>query len=531
MIHLLFKPISTEAFVGKRTLGIHIQENRLCIVGLQKKTGQEELFTDAEVIEFKNQELSTKGNTFISQQIKSAVKTFKTPYKDVCVTVSDSALTTEQMMFPLMSSTELLSAIRVKLETTVGPTFDKEYYWDFIPLHHLSKSEQNVLIVLVKRDALDKQLKILTDADLQPIRVDFLPHAYSKSIQYIPKEQGHGHALLYVEPNHVHIAVFLAQALAFYRCLPKNLRGVFNHFEIQKESPLSPDHSLLIQGLVSEIQQSFEYSIEHKCIPDIQHIFIAGDFTTINQLSSLLSEHLEKPIELATPAASITLPSALGPVFHTHRLQLILATGCTQEGLTLSLLPDRFKAHAHRYDRPAIFRRIAYMCSILILALVGLSAWYRFNINHQLQVNQGTFTTLQNTLMELTRTQAFEQQLSQEHQELIKASGVYIPLHHLMFEVSKIIPERLILTQMSYAQEFSNLDLEGVAYYGKGEAEQKLALFLSSIETSLYFSHVRLAYFKRKTEAATSYSTFLIQVTASPPEPPKRSPANEIQSQ
>ncbi len=281
--------------------------------------------------------------------------------KDAVISLSGHSVIVKKVCLPQMTEDELAESIKWEAEQYI-PFDINDVNMDFQILGTFIDSEgkpqMNVLLAAVKKDKLTEYTSLVIEAGLNPAIVDIDSFALENmyGINYEIKE-GETVALINIGASLTNINILKGGMFAFTRDV--SIGGNRYTESIQKELSISYDDAERakkgesVEGgvpsaldsvienisseIASEITRSFGYFKTASGNERIDKIMLSGGSSKIKNLSTLLQERLEIPVEIVNPFRKIEIP----PEFNSDYIRDIAPIAAVAVGLGIRRLNDR----------------------------------------------------------------------------------------------------------------------------------------------------------------------------------------------
>ncbi len=249
--------------------------------------------------------------------------------KDVAFSISGNSVISKKIKVPTMKKAELREAIAWEAEQHI-PYSIEDVNLDFQILREAGPGEQemDVLLVAVKKDALNAYLAVITAAGLSAVVVDVDAFAIENAFTMSKKVQpGEVVALVNIGASVTNINILDGGISAFTRDSP--LGGNRHTESIQKSAGLSfeqaeslkrgepvaghsvaeakPVIEMANSELAGEIRRSFDFFYSTSQRDTIHRVVLSGGCALLPDMAASLSSVLELPVEVTNPFQYITV--------------------------------------------------------------------------------------------------------------------------------------------------------------------------------------------------------------------------------
>jgi type IV pilus assembly protein PilM len=290
----------------------------------------------------------------ISAVIRQLFKEHSIAIKDVAFSVSGNSVISKKIKVPKMKKAELREAIAWEAEQHI-PFSIEDVNLDFQILREAGPGEQEmeVLLVAVKKDALNAYLAVISAAGLNAAVVDVDAFAIENAFTMSKKVQpGEVVALVNIGGAATNINILHGEISDFTRDSPlggnrhteslqKSLGLSFEQAEALKRGEPVDGHSVadamsaieMANGeLAEEIRRSFDFYHSTTQSDTIRRVVLSGGCALMPELAPYLSRTLELPVEVANPFQHIVVdPKKFDP----HYMAFIAPQMTVAVGLAL----------------------------------------------------------------------------------------------------------------------------------------------------------------------------------------------------
>ena len=290
----------------------------------------------------------------ISAVIRQLFKEHSIAIKDVAFSVSGNSVISKKIKVPKMKKAELREAIAWEAEQHI-PFSIEDVNLDFQILREAGPGEQEmeVLLVAVKKDALNAYLAVISAAGLNAAVVDVDAFAIENAFTMSKKVQpGEVVALVNIGGAATNINILHGEISDFTRDRPlggnrhteslqKSLGLSFEQAEALKRGEPVDGHSVadamsaieMANGeLAEEIRRSFDFYHSTTQSDTIRRAVLSGGCALMPELAPYLSRTLELPVEVANPFQHIVVdPKKFDP----HYMAFIAPQMTVAVGLAL----------------------------------------------------------------------------------------------------------------------------------------------------------------------------------------------------
>jgi type IV pilus assembly protein PilM len=257
--------------------------------------------------------------------IKDLLQSQKVSTKEVVISVSGSSVIIKRVAVADMPDDELAESIKWEAEQYIPFSID-DVNVDFQKLGPGAQEGQaDVLLVAVKKDKINDYVNLVKEAGLEPVVMDVDAFALANMYELNYEVEGGITALLNIGASVMNINILKDGASIFTRDI--NVGGNRYTEALQRDFGLSyedaekvkrgedvegADHEQLSSALaavtediVSETQRSFDFFRSTTGSEQVSRVLVSGGCARIGNFTSVLSERLEIPVEVANPFKNI----------------------------------------------------------------------------------------------------------------------------------------------------------------------------------------------------------------------------------
>lgn len=281
------------------------------------------------------------------------IKTSLASDKHVRISVSGPSVIIRNVVLPRMTKQELKSAIRFEAERHI-PFHIDECLLDFQIIGQApSKQGMKVLLVAAKKDYINQQLKILSEAGFEPEVIDCGIFSFLNAFEKLaPEERESTYGLLNIGHSLSSFAIVHEGELHFVREISfgglgvtralAEMRGVtFDAADELKKKNAPEDHADIVTAvergldpLAAEIKRSVDY-FENEAGAEIKAIHAAGGGARTHQTKEVLAEELGKKVILWNESQKLLVKSGVDEDFlGKHFSELGVAYGLAARGMS-----------------------------------------------------------------------------------------------------------------------------------------------------------------------------------------------------
>ena len=232
------------------------------------------------------------------------------------ISVSGPSLITRRIKLPLMTAAELKTAIRFQAETHLPFSIDDCVLDCQILTQETAGRSMEVLLVAVKRDFLEQQLKVLAGAGIYPDVVDGDVFCVANAFEVLGQEKNEKtYGLLNIGHKISSFVIIHDGNLFFVREIPQGATDL----KAAKEKGL--------EALSVELVNSINY-FENETSADLKSIWISGGGALFDGVTGVLSESLGRQVSLWDNTQKMELgPAVDAVILKKHSAELNVAFG------------------------------------------------------------------------------------------------------------------------------------------------------------------------------------------------------------
>ena len=419
--------------------GIEIGQNSIKVIqGIPegRKSGIKILSLTTEKITSDNEKLA---------KLRQMVSNLKIKPKKVIACIPRSLVTIRYLNLPSVSKKEIAHMVQFQAEKQL-PYSKEELVTAFKVIESNKDGYSRVMLVLVHRDIINKQLELLRDIKLDPEYIELSSQAAASAFIKKHPEINKPVAFIDIDMFSVDIQVISNRKLVYTR----NVSLAENRTQ---------------ESLLEEITKSLHsYNKDNK---EITSIFISGKVH--NKLRENLSREFDMPVEIFNPAENLTRTSLCSIVGLIRNFPNVL----------LNVLPDEIKKQKQVREKRKRYLVLASQCAGILLLILGV---FMRNIYYK----QNTLKWLDT---EIKKTDPIAKEVNKRADRLrvikkqIDTKNSCLDILH---ELHKIIPDTISFSTLDY--RLNNT----VKIKGQSKALSDVLGLIDILEKSSYFKNVQL---------------------------------------
>jgi len=259
--------------------------------------------------------------------IKELLEAQKVTTKEAVISVSGSSVIIKRVSIADMTDEELAESIKWEAEQYIPFSID-DVNVDFQKLGSgAAEGQADVLLVAVKKDKINDYVNLVKEAGLQPVVMDVDAFALANMYELNYEIESGITALLNIGASVMNINILRDGTSIFTRdisvggnryteALQRDFGLTYEDAEKVKrgEEVANLDHeqltsvmSSVTDDIVTETQRSFEFFRSTTGSDKVSHVLVSGGCARIGNFTTVLSERLEIPTEVANPFKNIKI--------------------------------------------------------------------------------------------------------------------------------------------------------------------------------------------------------------------------------
>ena len=437
IVHI--KGLWSKLTTGRVITGIEIGQNSIKVVqGIQdrRKSG-------IKIISLTTEKATSDNEK--SAKLKQMVSNLKIKPKKVIACIPRSLVTIRYLNLPSISKKEIAHMVQFQAEKQL-PYSKEELVTAFKVIESNKDGYSKVMLVLVHRDVINKQLELLGDLKLNLEYIELSSQAAASAFIKEHPEIDKPVAFIDIDMFSADIQVISNGELVYTR----NVSLSENRTQV---------------SLLEEITKSLNsYNKDNK---EITSIFISGKVH--NKLRENLSKGFDMPVEIFNPAENLTEISLCSIIGLIRNFPNVL----------LNVLPDKIKMQKQVREKRKHYLVLASQCAGILLLILGIS--------------MGIIYDKQNTLkwldIEIKKTDPIAKEVNKRANRLrvikeqIDTKNSCLDILH---ELHKIIPDTISFSTLDYRLN------KTLKIKGQSKALSNALGLIDILEKSSYFKNVRL---------------------------------------
>jgi type IV pilus assembly protein PilM len=276
-------------------------------------------------------EVIVEGAVMDAGRVVDAVKELlaaqKVTTKEVVISVSGSSVIIKRVAVADMTDEELAESIKWEAEQYIPFSID-DVNVDFQKLGvGAAEGQADVLLVAVKKDKINDYVNLVKEAGLEPVVMDVDAFALANMYELNYDVEAGTTALLNIGASVMNINILKDGASIFTRditvggnryteALQRDFGLTYEDAEKVKrgedvegadKEQISSVMSSVTEDIVAETQRSFEFFRSTTGSEKVSRVLVSGGCARIGNFTSILSERLEIPVEVANPFKNVKI--------------------------------------------------------------------------------------------------------------------------------------------------------------------------------------------------------------------------------
>jgi len=263
----------------------------------------------------------------VVEAIKELLSAQKVTTKEVVISVSGSSVIIKRVSVADMTDEELAESIKWEAEQYIPFSID-DVNVDFQKLGAgIAEGQADVLLVAVKKDKINDYVNLVKEAGLDPVVMDVDAFALANMYELNYDVETGITALLNIGASVMNINILKDGASIFTRditvggnryteALQRDFGLTYEEAEKVKrgedvegadKEQISSVMSSVTEDIVAETQRSFEFFRSTTGNEKVSHVLVTGGCARIGHFTTMLSERLEIPVEVANPFKNVKI--------------------------------------------------------------------------------------------------------------------------------------------------------------------------------------------------------------------------------
>jgi len=326
------KTLWSKLINARAITGIEIGQNSIKVI----QSIPEWRKSDIKIIDLLTEEV--KNDDEKSAKLKHIISKLKIKPKKVIACIPRSLVTIRYLNLPSTSEKEIAHMVQFQAEKQL-PYSKEELITAFKVIESNKDGYSKVMLVLVHRDVINKQLKLLGDLKLNPEYIELSSQAVASTFIKEHPEINKPIALIDIDMLSVDIQVIFNGKLVYTR-------------------NVSLSENRTQESLLEEIIKSLNsYKKDNK---EVTSIFVSGKVH--NKLAENLSMSFDVPVKTFNPAENLTEISLCSIIGLIGNFPNVL----------LNVLPDKIKTQKQVREKRKRYLVLASQCAGILLLILGV---------------------------------------------------------------------------------------------------------------------------------------------------------------
>ncbi len=402
-----------------------------------------------------------------SAKLKHMINKLKIKPKKVIACIPRSLVTIRYLNLPSVSKREIARMVQFQAEKQL-PYSKEELVTAFKVIGSNKDGYSRVMLVLVHRDVINKQLELLRDLKLNPEYIELSSQAAASA--FIKKHPGKNQPVAFIDIDmfSVDIQVIFNGELVWTRnvSLPEN----------RTQESLLEEITKSLNSYNKDLSRGQSSSGRNK---EITGIFVSGKVH--NKLKENLSKSFDMSVEIFNPAGNLTLHKQKFSIANQCGISLCSIIGLIGNfpNVLLNVLPDEIKTQKRIREKRKRYLVLVSQCVGILLLILGI---FMRNIYDK----QNTLKRLD---IEIKKTNPIAKEVNKRAKRLrvikkqINTKNSCLDILH---ELHKIIPDTISFSTLDY-QLNNTLKIKG-----QSKALSDALGLIDILEKSAYFKNVQL---------------------------------------
>lgn len=463
------------------------------------------------------QETVSEAISFINNFLKAN----SIPAKRVFLTIFEPENTIiKYLTLPVLPKEEIPAAIKWQLKEETA--FDLEScVFDWKTIREFSDEEGakkvEIMCILVKREAIERYLSIVSNCQLVPIAISNSCFNYANILNSLSDESSIS-AILDIGQRHSAISIYRNSKLSFIRNLvvfsdkfAKSLsstlspdkdgkeisynkaKEIIREFGIPKEEDLVLGDNIkaihvissmrpILESLAMDLKRSFDYFSSNFKEKKPSILYITGEGANLKNLVWYLKKELgDIELKLLPLPPGIKVQKINEEIINNNRNEIMSLLGALITGPgNINLLPEEIKSQKIESFQKVSLRIVAITVTAIFLFLLFTFKFQEYDYNKRLKIAQMHLQSI-HEIAELK-----ERILSR--QRLIDRINKYkIPTYGILKQISNVVPRTIILNELFLDNEQNSLTLKGIVLSNDRSSEQIITDFMEKTEATPFF--------------------------------------------
>ncbi len=262
-----------------------------------------------------------------------------------------------------------------------------------------------------------------------------------------------------------------------------------------------------LEKLANELHRTLDYYRTQFNRPDqkVEQILLSGGGGQLKGLAQFLQESLSIPVGMLDIPAVFKI--ALPPE-RAARLNVVMSLAL--DGLhSFNLLPLSYRLKRSRQVQTGFLRVAAITAASLLMVFYLYQVWHLKQVQLQLETHQAAVKNMKEIL-------DLKQEIEKRRRLVSSIRQNHLLCPSLMAELSRIVPDNLVLDELNFDNQRKELSLKGIIYSAPDESQKQLSDFIKGLRQCQLVTHVRLTATLQVQEQNQSGARFEIICNLSP---------------
>jgi type IV pilus assembly protein PilM len=406
---------------------------------------------------------------------------------DIINTISSNSIITKNIEIPSIDPQEIKEIINLQAGRHT-PYSREEIIVDYVDIGVYKRSYTKILLVIVARNIVDRQYKILEKAGLKLENVFFAPESFAWFVTKILKLENADSPVnvIHVDEDATDFAVFFKYKVMFLRSIPIGARQLMD------------DKEKYYAKFSEELKKSFEAYQSENIEKSPYMAVLTGAVGELNDLETVLSNTLRLPVRTLHYFKNLLVSSEVlqSPALpkNVSFFNIITTLFASQE-LKIDLTPDEIKLKKSLQERGRdLIKTGVFVLTIFILIFSILISGIYFR-NTQLKSLNARFQPLDQEAQVLAKDFAKVTLI----RNYLSKRGYSL---EVLMEVYSLIPLEIEANEIRFDEQ-GKFSLKGTA-----ESMSVVFSFVDSMGKSKYFKDVKTKYTTKRKDGTRDVTDF-----------------------
>lgn len=428
----------------------------------------------------------------------------------------------KRLELPHMPREEIHDALIWQAKDKIALDIDKCFF-DFVvaeeTVEEFGSKKLIIMVAISPKTIVNKFANVSKELDLEIVGINVSPFLLSNLLKRYKIDKNEITSIVEIGREHTYISLYKQDKLAFLRVIPVSSNQITNAIagsyttesekkvELSQEEaeglkkkygiPLDRSEELLedkvptrqilarmrpiLEGLSTEIKRSFDYYTSELDGTEPKRIFLAGGGAQIRNLDVFLRGDLKSNVENINFPEGTKFESDIDPLPFLGAIAASIGPLETRP----DLLPIEFKRRKLQRLEKISIRMFAFtIFSILVFSYIILSlrgADYKNRL-----ISTKSHRAVIQGLVDIYN------KVSQRSELVAKISSGSLSYINIFNEISNIIPDNIMLGDLSINENSKILSLRGKSFYTGKTPEEILTSFMQDMEKSRFFKEANL---------------------------------------